>query len=167
MDIEPTTPCPASRANNPTDFVSLRQLGRPAGCWLLSIRSRCSNSKGEKQKMRGTLRVPLIFCARRIKLQLIIYSEIFDLRRMWNNFLAKIVKYCSVVAMWNEICPHSRQRIFHICKANISQRSYFTCPKGKFRWKKHLLSQVLFSGSPCWTWTNDSLINSQVLYRLS
>ena len=106
--------------------------------------------------MRGTLRVPLIFCARRIKLQLIIYSEIFDLRRMWNNFLAKIVKYCSVVAMWNEICPHSRQRIFHICKANISQRSYFTCPKGKFRWKKHLPKQVLFSGSPLWGYVEPS-----------
>ena len=46
------------------------------------------------------------------------------------------MKYCSFVAMWNEICPHSRQRIFHICGANISQQSYFTCLKGKFRWKK-------------------------------
>ena len=42
------------------------------------------------------------------------------------------------VAMWNEICPHSRQRIFHICGANISQRSYFTCPKGQISLKKAL-----------------------------
>ena len=48
-----------------------------------------------------------------------------------------IVMYCAFGAKWNEICPHSRQRIFHICEANISQRSYFTCPQGKFRWKKH------------------------------
>ena len=40
------------------------------------------------------------------------------------------------------------QRTFRICAANISQRSYFTCPKGKFRWKKHLLSQVLFVAPP-------------------
>ena len=57
--------------------------------------------------------------------------------------------------MWNEICPHSRQRIFHICGANISQRSYFTCPKGKFRWKKHLLTQVLFSGGGWWIRTTE------------
>ena len=48
------------------------------------------------------------------------------------------MKYCSFVAMWNEICPHSRQRIFHICGANISQRSYFTCPKGQISLKKAL-----------------------------
>ena len=65
------------------------------------------------------------------------------------------MKYCSFVAMWNEICPHSRQRIFHICGANISQRSYFTCPQGKFRWKKHLLSQVLFSGGSGWIRTTE------------
>ena len=51
--------------------------------------------------------------------------------------------------MRNEICPHLRQRIFHIWGANISQRSYFTCPKGKFRLKKkHLQSQVLFFWLP-------------------
>ena len=48
--------------------------------------------------------------------------------------------------MWNEICPHSRQRIFHICGANISQRSYFTCPKGKFRWKKHACACFFLAG---------------------
>ena len=46
------------------------------------------------------------------------------------------MKYCSFVAMWNEICPHSRQRIFHICGANISQHSYFTCPQGQISLKK-------------------------------
>ena len=64
-------------------------------------------------------------CARRIKLQLIFFSEIFDLRRMWNNFLAKIVKYCSVVAMWNEICPHSRQQIFHSEVISLALRANF------------------------------------------
>ena len=54
--------------------------------------------------------------------------------------LRKLCNIASFVAMWNEICPHSRQRIFHICGANISQQSYFTCPQGKFRWKKHTLS---------------------------
>ena len=58
---------------------------------------------------------------------------------MWNNVLSHIVKYCSFVAMWNEIRPH-------ICEANISQRSYFTwrshisLAEGEFRWKKHTLS---------------------------
>ena len=33
--------------------------------------------------------------------------------------------------------------------------------------KKPALCAGLLFGSPCWTWTNDSLINSQVLYRLS
>ena len=56
--------------------------------------------------------------------------EIISLRKLWN--ISRRLRLCS---MWNEICPHSRQRIFHICEANISQRSYFTCLKGKFRWK--------------------------------
>ena len=54
---------------------------------------------------------------------------------MWNNSLRELWNI-SLRSMWNEICPHSRQRIFHICGANISQQSYFTCLKGKFRWKK-------------------------------
>ena len=58
--------------------------------------------------------------------------EIIPLRKLWN-----ISRRLRLWSMWNEICPHSRQRIFHICGANISQRSYFTCPQGKFRWKKH------------------------------
>ena len=48
--------------------------------------------------------------------------------------------------MWNEICPRSRQRTFHICEANISQRSYFTCPQGKFRWKKHAFACFFLVG---------------------
>ena len=66
-------------------------------------------------------------------------SEIFGLRRMWNNFLAEIVKYLtSFNVKWNS--P------LHICEANISQRSYFTwrshisLAEGEFRWKKHTLS---------------------------
>ena len=54
VGLEPTTPCPASRANNSTDFVSLRQLGRPAGCGLLSIRSRCSNSIEKSKTEKAT-----------------------------------------------------------------------------------------------------------------
>ena len=61
------------------------------------------------------------------------FSEIFDLRRMWNNFLAKIVKYCSVVAMWNEINPPRAAAHFtwrsHIsrtkCISQIPQGIYF------------------------------------------
>ena len=67
--------------------------------------------------------------------------EIISLRKLWN------ISLCS---MWNEICPHSRQRIFHICEANISQRSYFTCPHGQISLKKaHIVlvdKCVLFSG---------------------
>ena len=69
---------------------------------------------------------------------------------MWNNVLSHIVKYCSpllrndLVAMWNEICPHSHQRIFHICGANISQRSYFTCPKANFTEKSTCWCKCFF-----------------------
>ena len=43
-------------------------------------------------------------------------------RILWN------ISPCS---MWNEICPRPRKRTFHICGANISPRSDFTCPKGQ------------------------------------
>ena len=66
--------------------------------------------------------------------------EIISLRKLWN-----ISRRLRLRSMWNEICPHSRQRIFHICGANISQQSYFTCPKGKFHWKKPSLTTWLFS----------------------
>ena len=76
---------------------------------------------------------------------------------MWNNVLTYIVKYLtSFDVKWNS--PTFAQRTFHICATNISQRSYFTCLKGKFRWKKHLQSQVLFSGSPCWVNKKKQLI---------
>ena len=76
---------------------------------------------------------------------------------MWNNVLSHIVKYLTPPAAlfdvkWNlpTFAPANishAEGVFH-----ISQK-YFTCPKGKFRWKKHLQSQVLFSGSPCWART--------------
>ena len=40
--------------------------------------------------------------------------------------------------------------LFHMAKP------YFTCPKGKFRWKKHLLAQVLFSGWDSWIRTSEN-----------
>ena len=52
-------------------------------------------------------------------------------------------------------------------RGDFPHRRWISSAIGGFNWKKHLQLQVLFSGSPCWTWTNDSLINSQVLYRLS
>ena len=48
--------------------------------------------------------------------------EIMCCRTLWN------ISPCS---MWNEICPRPRKRTFHICGANISLRSDFTCPKGQ------------------------------------
>ena len=45
--------------------------------------------------------------------------EIMCYRTLWN------ISPCS---MWNEICPRPRKRTFHICGANISPRSDFTCP---------------------------------------
>ena len=59
--------------------------------------------------------------------------------------LLEIVKYRS---LWSRC---EMKFALHICEANISQRSYFTwrshisLAEGEFRWKKHLLSQVLFS----------------------
>ena len=48
--------------------------------------------------------------------------EIICYRTLWN------ISPCS---MWNEICPRPRKRTFHICGANISPQSDFTCPKGQ------------------------------------
>ena len=48
--------------------------------------------------------------------------EIMCYRTLWN------ISPCS---MWNEICPRPRKRTFHICGANISPQSDFTCPKGQ------------------------------------
>ena len=44
---------------------------------------------------------------------------------MWNNCRMAIVKYCSLAAMWNEICPHSRQRIFHSAAISLAHRANF------------------------------------------
>ena len=46
--------------------------------------------------------------------------------------------------MWNKICPNLCERIFHIYKVNISQQSYFTCPKGQVSLKKPLPKKWLF-----------------------
>ena len=51
VGLEPTTPCPASRANNPTDSATLRQLGRPSGC-CLSIYEVIGQIQKEKSKKR-------------------------------------------------------------------------------------------------------------------
>ena len=49
-----TTPCPVCRANYPTDSAMLRQMGRPSGCYLLSIGSRCSNSIEKSKTEKAT-----------------------------------------------------------------------------------------------------------------
>ena len=67
------------------------------------------------------------------------------------------------VAMWNEICPHSRQRIFHICEANISQRSYFTCPQGQISLKK---AQICLGRQICaFFWKGRIKLNPQPFFR--
>ena len=58
------------------------------------------------------------------------FCEISCWRRMWNVCLAANVKYCSFVAMWNKIRSPHAAGVFHICKANISHRRYFTRSKG-------------------------------------
>ena len=68
------------------------------------------------------------------------------------------MKYCSFVAMWNEINPHTPAGVFHMAKPYFTHEVHFTNPaRDLFRWKKHLLSQVLFYGSPCWARTSTRL----------
>ena len=43
--------------------------------------------------------------------------EIISLRKLWN---------ISLRSMWNEICPHSRQRIFHSVAISLARRANFT-----------------------------------------
>ena len=62
--------------------------------------------------------------------------------KTWNNVLTHIVKYLtSLDVKWN--LPTFAKRTFHICKANISPRSDFTCPKGQIS-----LGDLLYSRSP-------------------
>ena len=72
---------------------------------------------------------------------------------MWNNVLPHIVKYLtSFDVKWN-LPTFASANISHAEGVFHISQKYFTCLKGKFRWKKHLLLQVLFSGSPCWART--------------
>ena len=79
----------------------------------------------------------MVFCVLEVILWIFaLWWNILPCGKMWNNFLTEIVKYLtSFDVKWN--LPTFAKRIFHICGANISQRSYFICPQGKFRWKKH------------------------------
>ena len=74
---------------------------------------------------------------------------------MWNNSLRESWNIAPIASQrfgrnvkWN--LPTFAKRIFHICGANISQRSYFTCPQGQISLKKaHIVlvdKCVLFSG---------------------
>ena len=76
------------------------------------------------------------------------------------------VAECEIIHFVNcEISPFGRcemkfahirvSEYFTFASANISQRSYFTCPKGKFRWKKLVRKNELFSGRGSWIRTND------------
>ena len=57
-------------------------------------------------------------------------SEMFCYRKTWNNMLSHIVKYLALLDVkWN--LPTFAERTFHICEANISPRSDFTCPNGQ------------------------------------
>ena len=62
--------------------------------------------------------------------------------KTWNNVLTHIVKYLtSFDVKWN--LPVFAKRTFHICEANISPRSDFTCPNGQIS-----LGDLLYSRSP-------------------
>ena len=65
-------------------------------------------------------------------------SEISRRCGMWNVCLAANVKYCSFVAMWNEICPRSRSEHFTRAIAFHTPQAYFTCPQGQISLKKAL-----------------------------
>ena len=65
-------------------------------------------------------------------------SEISRRCGMWNVCLAANVKYCSFVAMWNEICPRSRSEHFTRVIAFHTPQAYFTCPQGQISLKKAL-----------------------------
>ena len=68
---------------------------------------------------------------------------------MWNNFLTKIVKYCSFVAMWNEINPHTPAGVFHMAKPYFTHEVHFTNPvRDLFRWKKSIAIAMLFFLAP-------------------
>ena len=58
---------------------------------------------------------------------------------MWNN--SSRARNCEILLLrrnvkWN--LPSFAKRTFHICEADISQRSYFTCPQGQISLKKAL-----------------------------
>ena len=62
VGLEPTTPCPASRANNPTDSATLRQLGRPSGCCLSIYEVIGQIQKKETKRRARPLAVPFFLC---------------------------------------------------------------------------------------------------------
>ena len=75
------------------------------------------------------------------------FSEIFGIRRMWNNSLRELWNIAPTGrnVKWN--LPTFAKRIFHTPQAYFTfRRNISLARKGKFRWKKHLLAQVLFSG---------------------
>ena len=72
------------------------------------------------------------------------FSEIFGLRRMWNNFLTEIVKYLtSPMALfdvkWN--LPTFAKQIFHSVAISHGE-AIFHSPKANFTEKKTLLSKT-------------------------
>ena len=56
VGLEPTTPC-----NNPTDSATFRQMGRPSGCYLLSIGGLCSDSREGIKKKGAAVGRTLLF----------------------------------------------------------------------------------------------------------
>ena len=84
-------------------------------------------------------------------------SEIFGLRRMWNNSLRELWNIAPTGrnVKWN--LPTFAKRIFHTPQAYFTfRRNISLARKGKFRWKKHLLTQVLFSGWGSWIRTSEN-----------
>ena len=82
----------------------------------------------------------IIFCVFEVVLRVFDLSwNILPYGKMWNNFLAEIVKYLPPPTALVDVKWNSPP---HICEANISQRSYFTwrsqisLAEGEFHWKK-------------------------------
>ena len=74
------------------------------------------------------------------------FSEIFGIRRMWNNSLRELWNIAPTGrnVKWN--LPTFAKRIFHTPQAYFTfRRNISLARKGKFRWQKHLQLQVLFS----------------------
>ena len=88
VGLEPTTPC-----NNPTDSATLRQMGRPSGCYLLSIGGLCSDSREGIKKKGAAVGRTLLFGSSlyaHVEPRLVIHGFFSDGRCCFNYVCAAI-----------------------------------------------------------------------------